>query len=184
MLQRAARAWPASRTCSRSATRLTFPSSLIRWSLLAPAGYFGEEERIKDVVDTYVLDETAFPNKAVFRDNAEFGRLKVTIAAGRDASGAFVDLVGYGGRSWAIWDADTGALVWDSGRQVEQVSYDVAHTRPFFNGQGAHANADRRSDDKGPEAEGLALGEINGRTYLFGGAERSSMIYIWCARNA
>jgi hypothetical protein len=48
-----------------------------------------------------------------------------------------------------------------------------------FNGGGDADSADSRSDDKGPEAEGMAIGKIWNRWYLFGAAERASMIYVW-----
>jgi hypothetical protein len=144
------------------------------------AGYFfGEETRIRAVA-TDKFDTTKFPTLAAFKKDDEFCRLKVTLTQGRDDEGQFVDLVAFGGRSWSIWDADTGVLVWDSGGQVERISFNTSYTRPWFNGDGGLSTpADSRSDDKGPEPEGLALGEINGRHYLFGGSERSSMLYVW-----
>lgn len=39
--------------------------------------------------------------------------------------------------------------------------------------------ADDRSDDKGPEPEALALGEIDGRTYAFIGMERNNAIFAY-----
>ena len=39
--------------------------------------------------------------------------------------------------------------------------------------------ADDRSDDKGPEPEALALGEIDGRTYAFIGMERNNTIFAY-----
>ena len=38
---------------------------------------------------------------------------------------------------------------------------------------------DNRSDNKGPEPEGLATGTVKGRTYVFVGLERSSGIAIF-----
>lgn len=75
------------------------------------------------------LDPVAFPTRATLTGNAELGRLNVDPLFGlagpynlsltwRNQTG-YSSLVAYGGRSFSIWEADTGALVWDSGEQIE-----------------------------------------------------------------
>ena len=49
----------------------------------------------------------------------------------------------------------------------------------FFNADHSeNDSADTRSDNKGPEPEGLDIGTIHGRTYAFVGLERNSGIAV------
>lgn len=74
-----------------------------------------------------------------------------------------------GGRSFSIWD-DQGNLVFDSGDEFEQIT---AEKFPeFFNSNNSKNNFDKRSSNKGPEPEGIAVGRINNRIYAFIGLER------------
>jgi hypothetical protein len=70
------------------------------------------------------------------------------------------NLVTFGARSFSIRDAN-GNLVFDSGNRLDK----EAIARGIYD--------DGRSDDKGVEPEGVALKEIDGRTYAFIGLERT-----------
>ncbi len=119
---------------------------------------------------TYDLDDTAFPNELALKDNAVLGRLTVSSLDGDiDGDGDFDRIVSYGARSFTIWDA-AGNRVFDSGDALEQIT--AAQVPALFNGNGAAATFDTRSDNKGPEPEGVTIGEIAGRTYAFVGLER------------
>jgi hypothetical protein len=126
-----------------------------------------EEARVKDLK----LDPIAFPTGATLRTDSNLGRLKVTSTMGdTDGDGDYDKLYAFGGRSFSIRDGATGALLFDSGSQLERIEalafpdrFNAGHDDPAF---------DSRSDDKGPEPEALALGEIDGRTYAFIGNER------------
>ena len=88
-------------------------------------------------------------------------------------------LYSYGARSFTIWNASTGAVVFDSGDAFEQ---ELAANNPlYFNANdGSPEEFDARSDDKGPEPEGVTLGVVNSETYAFIGNERadgSIMVY-------
>ena len=67
-----------------------------------------------------------------------------------------------GSRSLSIFNADTGALVWDSGTSLQTIA--VA----------AGVYADSRSDDKGVEVESVITTKLNGRTYAIAALERST----------
>lgn len=113
---------------------------------------------------------------ALLADEA-LGRLNVTTANGfDDERGCFSQLYTFGSRSMSIWDA-SGEQVWDSGDAFERI---VAEAAPeFFNSNHSESSFDGRSDDKGPEPEGLVLGEIDGRTYAFVGFERVGGIAVF-----
>ena len=124
---------------------------------------FAEEARVSSLR----LDPTAFPNAAFLTAN---GRLTVTRSLGdTDGDGDYDRLFVLGGRSFSIWDT-AGNLVFDSGDAFERIT--AARYPAFFNASHTNNTFDDRSDNKGPEPEGVTLGEINGRTYAFIGLER------------
>ncbi|MET0535921.1 MAG: choice-of-anchor I family protein [Steroidobacter sp.] len=127
---------------------------------------FSEEARIGSLT----LDPTLFPNAATLRRNENLGRLNVTRALGdADGDGDFEALFTLGGRSFSIWSTD-GAQVYDSGSEFEHI---VAASDPlFFNASNDDRAFDSRSDNKGPEPEGLAIGTVGERRYAFIGLER------------
>lgn len=141
---------------------------------------FNEEARVGD--SGYVLDPTAFPNASTLKQAANLGRLTVTTASGNtDGDGDFDQIVAFGGRSFSIWNADSGALVFDSGDQLEQITASLVPT--LFNSEGTTATFDTRSDNKGPEPEGVVLGEVNGRTLAFIGLERIGGVMVFDVTN-
>ncbi|MBK6672826.1 MAG: esterase-like activity of phytase family protein [Proteobacteria bacterium] len=127
---------------------------------------YGEEARIKDVT----LDPGVFPDRDTLRKDENIGRLNISKAQGDvDGDGDFDALYTLGGRSFSIWGED-GALVFDSGSMLERITSLAVPAR--FNAGHDDAAFDNRSDNKGPEPEGLAIGQVGGSTYLFVGMER------------
>lgn len=97
-----------------------------------------------------------------------------------DGKLVYDQLVAFGGRSFSIRDAN-GKLIWDSGDQFEQL---VAKLEPkFFNTSHSKTAFDDRSDNKGPEPEGVAVGKIGERHYAFIGLERMSGIMAYDISN-
>lgn len=135
---------------------------------------FAEEERVKDLT----LDPTAFPNAADLQENEAIGRLTVTTTIGdTDNDGDYDELYVFGARSFTIWAAD-GSQVFDSGDQLERI---IADSLPNdFNATNDENDTfDNRSDNKGPEPEGVAIGVIGGRTFAFIGLERVGGIVVY-----
>jgi DNA-binding beta-propeller fold protein YncE len=130
---------------------------------------FAEEVRVRDLV----LDPTAFPNASTLRNNANLGRLNVTVTRGdTDGDGDFDEIYALGGRSFSIWQVNSGLTrVFDSGDDFERITA-AANPAGFNSDNQSNASFDTRSDNKGPEPEGLALGVIDGKTYAFIGLER------------
>jgi len=128
-----------------------------------------------------VLDPVRFPNAAVLKNNTNLGRLNITTASGRNpATGYFEELFTFGTRSFSIWKAD-GTLVYDSGDDFERITAQVAPAR--FNASNSNNNFDDRSDDKGPEPEGVVIGKAYGRDYAFIGLERVGGILVYDISN-
>jgi len=134
---------------------------------------FNEEVRLEELV----LDPIAFPNAAELQAPENLGRLIVTNTLGDlDGDGDFDQLFTYGGRSFSIWD-EFGNQVYDSGDDFEQIT--AAVLPEFFNSDNEANNFDNRSDNKGPEPEGVTVGKINDRSYAFVGLERVGGVMVY-----
>jgi 2',3'-cyclic-nucleotide 2'-phosphodiesterase / 3'-nucleotidase / 5'-nucleotidase len=131
---------------------------------------FGEESRVRDLDDAgLALDPNVFTNSAI-TGNSQLGRLTITTTLG-DANGdnLLEQIYVPGGRSFSIWDT-RGRKVYDSGSMLEDVT--AALLPANFNASNSTNSLDNRSDNKGPEPEGVAIGAIDGRAYAFIGLER------------
>lgn len=134
---------------------------------------FSEERR----VNALALDPAAFPDAAVLKANANLGRLKVTSTLGdADGDGRYEELYSFGGRSFSIRDGE-GNLLYDSGDELEQLTAALYPAK--FNAGNDNQNFDDRSDDKGPEPEGVAVGKVRGRDYAFLGLERIGGVAVY-----
>ena len=97
-------------------------------------------------------------------------------------------LYSYGARSFSIWSED-GELVFDSGDAIEQFlasdecklgTQRTIPCRDYFNsGHDEGDDFDSRSDAKGPEPEGLTLGHLGDKTFLFLGLERMGGVLVY-----
>ncbi len=134
---------------------------------------FAEEAR----VSTLPLDPSVFPDATALRSPSSLGRLNVTTTSPRNAAGQVTELQSFGARSVSVRDA-RGRLVWDSGDQLERLTATYQGGALFNADHTENDSADTRSDNKGPEPEGLDLGRIGGRTYAFVGLERNSGIAV------
>jgi Collagen triple helix repeat (20 copies) len=129
-----------------------------------------EVSRVKDLA----LDPTL---PSWLKDDAVLGRLNVTNRRGFTTEGGpYKELYAFGGRSFSIWTT-TGSLVFDSGNEFELITA-AAHPANF-NASNTKNTLDDRSDDKGPEPEGVALGQVDGRTYAFIGLERIGGVMVY-----
>ncbi|QOV91846.1 choice-of-anchor I domain-containing protein [Humisphaera borealis] len=132
--------------------------------------FINPDETIRVGAGGYGLDATVFPNAATLKLNQNLGRLTVSSFDGNlDGDTQFERIQAYGARSFSIWDS-AGNRVFDSGDALEQIT--AAQVPALFNSDGAAASFDTRSDNKGPEPEGVTIGVIDGKTYAFVGLER------------
>lgn len=131
---------------------------------------------------------------AGYQTDEAIGPLLVTPYLGdTDADPEYEELYTFGGRSFSIFSYDGVDFteVFDSGADFEQY---IADNLPAgaFNADGPIAvdetdpanpvlvpATDNRSDNKGPEPEGVTLGEIDGVTYAFVGLERQGGVMVY-----
>ncbi|MFY7997238.1 MAG: choice-of-anchor I family protein [Candidatus Kapaibacteriota bacterium] len=138
---------------------------------------FNEEARVSSLV----LDSVRFPDRARLQSDTVLGRLNVSRARGDvDGDGDFDALYSFGGRSISIWEG-SGAIVWDSGDDIEQITSRLLPN--FFNVSRDNVTRKNRSDDKGPEPEGVVVGRVGDSTYIFAGLERTSGVMVYNATN-
>ncbi|RYY15929.1 MAG: T9SS type A sorting domain-containing protein, partial [Cytophagaceae bacterium] len=134
----------------------------------------------------YPLDAVAFPNANLLKNNNVLGRLNVTNKLGdTDGDGDFDEVYAFGGRSFSIYNAATGAEVHDSGNLLERVTAADATYGAIFNASNSFEVPVRknRSDDKGPEPEGVATGRIGNNLYAFVSMERVGGVMVFNINN-
>ncbi|MEM7396341.1 MAG: choice-of-anchor I family protein, partial [Verrucomicrobiota bacterium] len=135
---------------------------------------FSEETRVADLT----LDPTAFPDAATLQLDENLGRLKTTTVNGDiDNDGDHDKIFSYGARSFSI-RRPNGSLVFDSGAHLEVITA-IALPGDFNSDDEENGSFDDRSDDKGPEPEGVVVAKIRGRHYAFIGLERVGGIAIY-----
>ena len=132
-----------------------------------------DAKRLRDLE----LDPSRFPEAAALQSSASLGRLKVSLVDGDlDGDGDLDEVHAFGARSLSLWDR-SGRLVFDTGSLFEDVTA-TALAGAFNSNNDDNGSFDTRSDDRGPEPEGLAVAEIDGRTYAFVGLERVGGIVV------
>jgi len=117
------------------------------------------------------------------KTDTTLGRLKFSYHATKAKNvGTISKLYAYGARSFSIWDAQTGERVYDSGNDFERITAN-RYGSLFNQDHNGSLTGDKRSNSKGPEPEGLAIGEINSRTYAFIGLERMGGVMVYDITN-
>ena len=135
--------------------------------------YAGLSEEVRISNSSYVLDPTVFPNASFLKNNKNIGRLTVTNATGDiDNDGDFDEIHVFGTRSFSIWNSTNGQLVYDSGSDFERITAADPVFGALFKSSNDNNNLKNRSDNKGPEPEGITVATINGATYAFITLER------------
>ena len=135
------------------------------------------------------LDSAKYGNISDYlKSSAVLGRLTVPnpaqlgagefLAGDKDGDGDVDTILTYGGRSFSILDSD-GKVVFDSGDHIERF---IATQGTFSSSAPATSGAfdDTRSDNKGPEPEGVVIASVSGHTLAFIGLERGgggAMVY-------
>lgn len=138
----------------------------------------GFSERTTVGANDYTLDPAIFPQASVLKASYNLGRFRVSNATGNtDGDADFEEIAALGARSFSIFNADTKQIVYDSGDRFER--YIAANHPLIFNADNESNTVKSRSRAKGPEPEGVALGNINGQTYAFITLERTGGVMVY-----
>jgi hypothetical protein len=142
----------------------------------------GFSERTTVGAGSYIPDPAVFPQSAILKASYNLGRFRVSNATGNiDGDTDFEEIAALGARSFSIFNADTRQIVYDSGDQFERY---IAASHPLiFNADNESNTVKNRSRAKGPEPEGVALGNINGQTYAFITLERTGGVMTYNITN-
>lgn len=128
----------------------------------------GYDEEVRVGSKNYLLDPAKFPNAATLKLETNLGRLTVSKAFGdTDGDGDYDEIYAPGGRSMSIINANTGQLIANVGKDLEQRVID------------AGKYDDERSDNKGVEVESVTVANVNGKTLAFIGMERVDHIAVY-----
>lgn len=138
-----------------------------------------EEERKIDDSD-YILDPSVFSNIDILELDSNLSQIATTNASGDiDGDGDFDEIHVFGGRSFSIFEAATGVLVYDSGNDFEVITANDPTYGSIFNASNSNNSFKNRSDNKGPEPEGVLVQEINGEQYAFILLERIGGVMVY-----
>ncbi len=129
-------------------------------------GGFAEMSRVNS--SSILLDATRFPNATTLKGDAILGRLNITKTLGDgDGDGDLDSLFSLGSRSFSVWNALTGNLVFDSKNELDKKAQILG------------AYDDGRSDDKGAEPEAITTGRIGSKQIAIIGLERADAFAVY-----
>lgn len=146
---------------------------------------FNEEIRVRAHC-TAGLDPAVFgSNAANLLLDSNLGRLRITStpnggSTGKNSAGLCTELVSFGARSFSIWTSDV-VRVFDSGDDFEQRT--KALTNANFNASHDNNTLDSRSGSKGPEPEGVVVGQFGNKFFAFIGLERVGGVMVYDVTN-
>lgn len=130
--------------------------------------------RLKDLAAAGRLDARAAASLDL--GDARLGRLRVCAFSGdTDGDGDIDRPMMLGARSVSVWEASTLTRISDTGSQLEE--WMLREAPELFNADSdSHPVPDARSDDRGPEPEGLVVAEIDGQPMAFVSLERPGAV--------
>jgi hypothetical protein len=139
-------------------------------------GGFAEEVRVgaSSVVLDPALDAACGGS---CKNNTRLGRLTITNTLGRNPeTGVYERLYAFGARSFSVWSVD-GRQLYDSGDEFERRTTNLPNVA--FNASNTGNTLDDRSDNKGPEPEGVVVGTFGRKTFAFIGLERVGGVMVY-----
>lgn len=147
-----------------------------RYLVTANEGDFRPDDNDRIRVKDFNGNDTGV---TIDRSDAVLGRLRVVRdLSDPDNDDLINEVIMPGTRSFSIWNAETGALVGDTG-SFEPLLLDLYPTIHNIDGETGTGTFDDRSDDKGPEPEALTYGQVGSNHYVFVGMERQGAILMF-----
>jgi hypothetical protein len=142
---------------------------------------FVEEQRVRSFCGVPGLDPTVFSDAANQLFDSNLGRLNVTNTpngniTGKNGAGQCSELYAFGARSFSIWSSAI-SRVFDSGDDLEQRTQALPNVA--FNSSNTNDALDDRSDNKGPEPEGVTVATFGSKTFAFIGLERVGGVMVY-----
>ena len=123
------------------------------------------------------------PTGAITADNSGLtGKVVFFDATDYDGLDSQKDYL-FGGRSFTLYEVSASGLqeVYTSGSGFERLT--AQYLPEYFNTSNDNAVKDDRSGKKGPEAESVTVGQVNGRIYAFVALERTGGIMVYDVTN-
>ena len=150
----------------------SFETNNVQYLVTANEGDAREYSAFTDIKrissSSVALDPTIFPNALDLKKETSMGRLNINTKMGdTDGDGDFDELVGFGARSFSIWNGTTGQLVFDSKNDLDQRANEFG------------VYDDGRSDDKSIEPEAVYVAKMGNKQILFVGLERVDALMIY-----
>lgn len=146
--------------------------------------YDGFEERTTIGASSYALNAQMYPQADMLKKPYNAGRLRVTNLNGNtDANADYEQIYALGSRSFSIFNADTKALVYDSGDDFEVYTAMTPYIKEIFNSDHEANGLKTRSRAKGPEPEGVTTATIAGKTFAFISLERIGGVMVYDVTN-
>lgn len=120
------------------------------------------------------LNDMSYPLAFNVHSNGVIGDLN--LYGDTDGDGLIEELHSYGARSFTIWDNRLN-IVFDSKDEFEQT---IAKEQPDnFGNDNDEQDFEGRSDNKGPEPESVAVGQLGDKYFAFIGLERAGGIMVY-----
>ncbi|RYD87216.1 MAG: alkaline phosphatase, partial [Sphingobacteriales bacterium] len=142
--------------------------------------YDGFEERTTIGAGSFNLDSAIFPQAQMLKQSYNAGRLRVTNLNGNnDGDADFEQIYSLGSRSFSIFNADTKAIVYDSGDDFEMYTALTPSINTLFNSDHEANGLKTRSRAKGPEPEGVTVAQLAGKTFAFISLERIGGVMVY-----
>lgn len=141
---------------------------------------FGAANNEESRISGLTLDPTAFVDQNILKSNFFLGRLNATNRTGdTDNDGDIDEINVYGSRGFSVWN-ENGVLLYNSGNLLEKIIAGHPTFSAIFNATNSNSVTPKnRSDDKGPEIEGVTVANIDGDNILFASSERIGGVFLF-----
>jgi hypothetical protein len=142
--------------------------------------YDGLNERTSVGAGSYILNPENYPQSSILKKSYNLGRMRVTNLNGdTNGNGDYDQIYCLGTRSFSIFDAESGELVFDSGDDMEFYISQHPDFSKIFNADHEENTPKVRSRSKGPEPEGVSMATLSDKNYVFVSLERVGGVMIY-----